>query len=106
MNRGKDASPATGLINIHLLPQQAHTQTTDLWWDDGKVLEEKRGDLSEICDLHSCWNPQVNEKDLHHSVSVHVGDLKTRATTPEWVLKKYDLKPSGQLYNIPVLSLA
>lgn len=66
-------------MNIYHL-SQALTQTTDLWWDDGKVLEEKGGDLPEIRDLYSCWDPRVNEEDLHHSVSVHVGDLETRAT--------------------------
>lgn len=67
--------------SVHLLPQQTHKkQTTDLWWDDGKVLEEKRGNLSELCDLNSCWNPQVNEEDLHQSVSIHVCDLTTGTT--------------------------
>ncbi len=68
---------------------RTHTKTTDLWWDDGEVFEEKRGNLSEISDLYSCWDTQVNEEDLHHSVAVHVGDLKIRATTREWVSRQF-----------------
>lgn len=64
-----------------------------------------RRDLAEISDLYSCWDPQVNEEDLHHSVAVHVGDLKTRVTACEWVQKKYVLKNSEQ-YDIPILSMS
>lgn len=82
--------PLDCLTDIYHL-SQAHAQTTDLWWDDGEVLEEKRGHLSEIRDLYCCWNPRVQEKDLHHSVSVHAGDLETRATASKWPLNQADL---------------
>lgn len=56
------------------------TQATDLWWNDSEIFEEKRGNLTEISDLYGCWDTQVNEEDLHHSVAVHVCDLRKCGT--------------------------
>lgn len=41
-------------------------------------MDDRRGHLSEICDLYSRRNPQINEKNLHHSVSMHIADLETK----------------------------
>ena len=99
--------PQLNWVNkVHLTPTTEHTHTTDLWWDDDKFLEEKHGELSESCDLYSCWNTPVNEEDLHHSVAVHGGDLKTRATTCERVGAKDIRLETAQQNNTPKLSMS
>lgn len=67
--------------NINTLKQnktKIDGQMTDLWWDDGEVWKQSRRELSEICDICSHWDAQVNKEDLHYFAGICDCDLTTQ----------------------------